>query len=96
MIDLEDVPIRDIGFARAHLQNGNLVRRRSMRPFWLELRPDASGHVVLGGYRYAIWYCGPTGDIGRWNPHQSDIFATDYEVAGAPEPPADKPPPLDP
>jgi Protein of unknown function (DUF2829) len=85
MNDLEDVPIRDVGWMRAHLEKGSLVRRRSwLGALWLELRPDKAGHIMLGGRRYMIWYCGHDGDIGMWNPRQSDIMATDWEVAGAP------------
>jgi hypothetical protein len=71
MSDLPNRPIRDIGWARAHLLvRGKRVRRRA---WGLGLRLEVRGD--------GIWEIGLLGDIRRWEPRQDDIFATDWEPA---------------
>jgi hypothetical protein len=70
--DLPTVPIRDIGWARQHLTNGQSVRRRIwLTLFRLELKEGV------------IWECAVANgrSVRKWVPTQEDILATDYELA---------------
>jgi hypothetical protein len=72
--------MRTIGWAVKELDDGSRVRRAGWngKGMWLELqRPDANSKMTLP----YVYISTPQGDLVPWVCSQTDLLATDWELA---------------